>query len=416
MKPFFRFILENARWLAGGFLMTLFSSFGQTFFISISSGRIREEYGLSNGGFGMLYMLATLASALTLPRLGQIVDRTATRNVALFIIPMLAFATVLMAASHHIALLFLAIYLLRLFGQGMMTHTAFTVMARWFSAQRGRAISLVALGQNAGEAVFPFLFVALAASVGWRNGWLLGAAILLIVALPAIMVLIAVERAPRRSDPAPRISSARDWSRAEVVRDPVFYMLLFGVMAPSFIATTILFNQVYLVELRGWSLEVFASSFTVSATMTVVVALVSGHLIDRFSGIALLPGFLLPLGVACLVLGTFEEQWSAFAFMGLLGVSNGFSSTLFGSIWPEIYGVRYLGAIRALVVAIMVFASAMGPGVTGFLIDSGVSYPAQIIAMGLYCFLISFLLLYATRRVQARASTDAFVAEHPVRS
>ena len=400
---FLAFLRDNARWLAGGFLLTLFSSFGQTFFISLSAGNIREEYGLSHGGFGTLYMVATLGSALTLPRLGQIVDRYSVKHVALFIIPMLAVAAVSMAFSRNVLLLAFTIYLLRLFGQGMLTHTAFTAMGRWFSAQRGRAVSVVTLGHNTGEAIFPLIFVAVAVTVGWRNTWLMAAAALVLVALPVIVSLIAVERAPRASDPVARVSDARDWTRAEALRDPVFYLLFLGVMAPSFIGTVIFFHQVYLVELRGWSLELFAGTFTLMAVMTATFALISGQLIDRFSAVALLPAFLIPLGLACLILGFFDGQWSAFAFMALLGVSWGFSSTLFGALWPEIYGTKHLGSIRALVVAVMVFASAMGPGLTGLLIDLGVSYPGQIIAMGIYCFGISLVMLQVSRRIRARA-------------
>ena len=404
MTVFFAFLRDNARWVFGGLLFTFFSSIGQTFFIALSAGDIRAEYGLTHGGFGTLYMVATLGSALTLPYLGQIVDRYSVRKVALIVVPMLAAAAVSMAFSVHVVQLVVTIYLLRLFGQGMMTHTAFTAMGRWFSAQRGRAVSVVSLGHNAGEAMFPLLFVAAAALVGWRDSWLLAAALLLVVALPAITLLIAAERTPRSTDPAPRADAARDWTRAEVVRDPVFYVLLLGVMAPGFIGTTIFFHQVYLVELRGWSLELFASSFTVMALMTITFALVSGALIDRFSGVALLPGFLLPLSAACLVLGAFDGQWSAFAFMALLGLSYGFSTTLFGSLWPEIYGTRHLGSIRALTVAVMVFATAMGPGLTGYLIDLGVSYPAQILVMGCYCILVSLVMLYVAKQIRRRSA------------
>ncbi|HHZ09762.1 MAG TPA: MFS transporter, partial [Rhizobiales bacterium] len=237
-----------------------------------------------------------------------------------------------------------------------------------------------------------------------RGAWLVAAAVLLLVALPAISALIAVERVPRSGDPVPHVAPTRDWTRAEVIRDPVFYLLLLGVMAPGFIGTTIFFHQVYLVDLRGWSIEVFASSFTAMAATTVTFALLSGQLIDRFTGVALLPGFLLPLAAACFTLGTFEGQWSAFGFMALLGLSYGFSSTLFGSIWPEIYGTRNLGSIRALTVAIMVFATAMGPGLTGYLIDAGVDYPTQIVAMGAYCLLVSLVMVYVSRRVRGRAA------------
>ncbi|MEO9337851.1 MFS transporter [Mesorhizobium sp. SB112] len=402
MKAFFSFIRENARWLGGGMLLTFFSTVGQTSFISLSAGHIREEYGLTHGGFGSLYMAATLLSALTLPRLGQIVDRHSVGRVTLFIVPMLAFAACLMAFSQNLFFLFVAIYLLRLFGQGMMTHNAYTAIARWFAAQRGRALSVVVLGHNAGDALFPICFVTLAGIIGWRNGWLVAAAALVLVALPLTFLLVSVNRERRNTDPSPRIVDARDWTRAEVLRDPIFYLAMLGVMAPGFIVTTIFFNQVYLVEIRGWSLELFAASFIVSALVNTAFTLVSGQLIDRFSGVSLLPIVLLPLGLACFVLGGFEAQWSVFAFMALLGISNGLSTTLFGAVWPEIYGLGHLGSIRALVVSAMVFASAAGPGLTGFLIDAGVSYPAQIIVMGFYCLAISVLMIHVSRKVRLR--------------
>jgi len=396
------FLRANARWLAGGFLLTFFASVGQTSFIALSAGSIRQEYSLSHGEFGTLYMLATLASALTLPRLGQVVDRHSVLKVTLVIVLMLALAALMMALGNHYVLLLFTIYLLRLFGQGMMVHCAYTAIARWFSAQRGRALASIILGHNAGDALFPICFVTIAGGIGWRNGWLVAAGALL-VAMPAIAALVATPRAPRSTDPAPRVVDARDWTHREMLRDPVFYLSMLGVMAPGFIVTTIFFHQVYLVELRGWSIEVFASSFILSAIVNTVFTLLSGQLIDRFSGVALLPFVLLPLGIACLILGGMEAQWSAFAFMAVLGLSNGLSTTLFGAVWPEIYGLKHLGSIRALVVSASVLASAAGPGLSGFLIDQGVSYPAQILAMGVYCFAISLVLVDVSRRVKARA-------------
>ncbi|MFI0845459.1 MFS transporter [Mesorhizobium sp. IMUNJ 23232] len=400
---FLAFLRDNARWLAGGFLLTFFSTVGQTTFISLSSGDIRAEYGLSHGEFGTIYMVATLASALTLPRLGTIVDRYSVKQVTLFVVPMLALAAVMMAFSHHVAVLLVTIYLLRLFGQGMMVHNAYTAIARWFAAQRGRALSIIIIGHNAGDAGFPLAFVALAATIGWRNGWLVAAALLLLVALPAAVALVAVNRTPRSTDPVPHIVDARDWTRGEVIRDPVFYMTLLGVAAPSFIVTTVFFHQVYLVELRGWSLGVFASAFVLMAAINTGFTLVSGQLIDRYSGVRLLPFVLLPLGLACFVLGGVEAQWSAFAFMALIGVSNGLSTTLFGAVWPEIYGLKHLGSIRSLIVSASVLASAAGPGLSGALIDAGVSYPLQIVAMGVYCLATSLVLWRASAVARGRA-------------
>ena len=400
--PFLTFLFANARWLAGGFLLTLFSSFGQTFFISLSADGIRGEYGLSHGQFGALYMGATLASALTLPQLGRVVDHFSVRRVVLATAPMLALACIMMAASHALVLLAVTIYGLRLFGQGMMTHIAMTAMGKWFAAQRGRAVSVSAIGVNFGEAVFPLAFVAVAAAIGWRNSWLVAAAILVAVALPAIYALMRVEREPQSVVTRKDAPAARNWTRGEVLRDPVFYVLLVGVLAPPFIGTTIFFHQIYLVELRGWNRETFAASFVVMSSMTVLFSLVCGALVDRFTAVRVLPTFLIPLSVACFVLAVSDAVWAPFVFMGLLGVSYGFSTTLFGALWPEVYGTEHLGSIRSFIVAVMVFMTAVGPGATGALIDLNVSYPGQVFTMGLYCVAASVVLFFVSRRLRAR--------------
>lgn len=396
------FLRENARWLLGGFVLTFFSTIGQTSFIGGSAGYIRTEYGLSNGGWGAVYMIGTLASALTLPYLGQIVDRYTARKVVLFVLPMLALAALFMSLSKHVAVLVLTVYLLRLFGQGMTPHTAYTATARWFSAQRGKALSLVILGHNAGEAVLITGFVALSAALGWRGSWFIAASAVLVIALPLISLLVAVDRQPAPGEVNPRVVDARDWTRAEVLRDPLFYLLMLGFMAPGFIVTVAFFHQVYLVELRGWSLGAFASAFIVWAVINSVSTLISGQLIDRFSGLALLPFVLIPLGLACIVLGTVEASWAPFAFMAFAGLSSGLATTLFSAVWPEIYGLKHLGSIRALGVSAGVFASAAGPGLTGYLIDRDVSYPAQLVAMALYCGFATFVLFYVSKAARAR--------------
>jgi MFS family permease len=400
--PIVNFLRENARWIVGGFLLTFFSSFGQTFFISLSAGDIRAENGLSHGQFGGLYMLATLASALTLPQLGKVVDRVPIAVVAAFTIPALMVAAISMSMATNVIWLGITIYALRLFGQGMMTHISMTAMGRWFSAQRGRAVSLATLGHNFGEAVFPSAFIFAAYALGWRGTWLAAAVVLALVAWPAIVMLMRVERTPRATDGPERRTALRDWTRREVLRDPIFWLCLSGVLAPGFIGTTVFFHQVYLSELRGWAPEVFASSFIVMSSMTIVFALIAGQLIDRFSAVRVLPTFLLPLAASCLVLATTQSPWGAYAFMALMGISYGFSSTLFGALWPELYGARHLGSIRAVIVAMMVLATAMGPGLTGWLIDRGVSYPGQIAAMGVYCILAAVVMTIVSRKAAGR--------------
>ncbi len=402
MAAFFVFIRDNARWLAGGMLLTFFSSFGQTFFISLSGNGIRSEFALSHGQFGSLYMIATCASAAVLPFVGRVVDHARVAVVAAGTIVMLAISTVIMATAHHWMLLVVALFMLRLFGQGMMVHNAMTAMGRWYAAQRGRAVSVTGLGLQAGEAALPLVFVTMAVLVGWRSTWFAAGALLVVVGLPLITLLMRVERSPRSAAAADLGLVARDWTRREALRDPVFWASLAGILAPGFIGTTIFFHPEYLVELRGWSMQLFATSYIAMSATTVVFALITGALVDRFSAIHMLPYFLAPLAAACFVLGLMEHWSAMYIFMSLLGVSYGVSSTMFGAVWPEIYGVRHLGAIRSVVAAMVVLSTALGPGITGTLIDQGVSYLSQIVAMGCYCIVASFIMLAVSRRVAAR--------------
>lgn len=396
------FLRANARWISGGFLLTFFSSFGQTFFIGLSGEELRAKFDLTDGEFGGIYMIATIGSALTLPFLGRVLDHMPGQRVAGFVIPTLAGACLLMAFAPSLILVVIALYALRLFGQGMMTHTAYTEIGRWFVANRGRATSLIVPGHQTGEALLPIAFTAVAVTLGWQAGWMIGAGLLLLFALPLVLKLWAVERAPQSSDPD--LASARlgpDKTVAQVAADPIFYALLVGVLAPPFIGTTIFFHQDYLIELRGYNPLAFAAAFPVMAVTTVCFSLLSGQLIDRFGAIRLLPFFLLPLTLACLAVGLLTPLWGIYAFMFLVGVSYGFTAPMVGALWPEVYGVRNLGSVRAIAVAAAVLATAIGPGLTGYLIDQGVSLPTQMLYMSVWC-IGATLVLAATSPVILR--------------
>ncbi len=398
------FVKTNARWLAGGFLLVFFSSFGQTFFISIWGAEIRADYGLSHGDFGAIYMAGTLASALTLPFLGRLVDHASVARCTVFVIAMLAMATALMAFGSGVVVLILTIYLLRLFGQGMMIHVAVTAMGRWYAANRGKAVSLASIGINFGEALLPTVVVALAAGIGWRQTWLFATLMLVVVALPAIYLLMRVERVPRGvvSDDGPQDSWIRHWTRTEMLRDPLFWLSGLGVFAPAFIGTSIFFHQDYLIEFNNWPAQLYYNSFALMAVTTVTVSLLTGLAVDRWSAVQIMPCFMIPLGAGCILLGSFSEPFVIVIFMVLLGCSYGMTSTLFGALWPEIYGTRNLGSIRSVTIAMMVFLTAAGPGVTGLLIDSGIPFNKQLVVMGLYCFATIGVMMFTSGRIMRR--------------
>ena len=310
----------------------------------------------------------------------------------------------LLTMAPNVIVLGLALYLLRLFGQGMMTETAYTETGRWFVANRGRAMALIVIGQQAGLAALPLLVVLIErASGGWRTAWIASAALLVLIGLPAIVALMRVERVPRSHEAKVRdLRTARDWTRAQVIRDPVLYLLLLGTLAPPFISTVIFFHQDYLIALRGYDSLAFAAAFPVMSVTTVVFGLVCGHLIDRLGALRLLPFYLIPLAVASAAVALITPVWGIYVFMFLLGISSGFTSTLFGALWPEVYGLANLGGIRAIIVSAMVLSTALGPGISGALIDRGVSLPRQMLWLSVWCVAACFVLAFSARLVRLR--------------
>lgn len=402
------FVLPNLRWLAAGFLLTFLSSFGQTFFIGLFGNELRSTFHLSGGAFGSVYMVATLASAATLPWLGRTLDFMPGWKVAGFSLPLLGLACLLIAWAPNLAALTISIYMLRLFGQGMMTEIALTEAGRWFVTNRGKAMGIITQGQQVGSAILPALVVWLVQASGdWRVGWIASAAVLIFAGLPLVLALMRVERVPRSQESGAASSrTARDWTRKEVLRDPALYILLAGTVAPPFIGTVIFFHQGYLIALRGFDPLVFAGAYPVMALSTILFAQVCGYIVDRFGALRLLPLFLIPLAVASVAVALIADVWGVYLFMLLLGISNGFTFTLMGALWPEVYGLANLGGIRAITVSAMVLATAVGPGVTGLLIDAGIALPTQMLWLAGWCVVASILLAFAAQMVRSRPSRE----------
>ena len=284
-----------------------------------------------------------------------------------------------------------------------MTHTAMTAMGRWYEHERGRAVSIAGLGHQIGEGVLPLVVVTLLGVVAWTTLWQGAAVLMLTLALPVIFLLMRVERLPRGTAVEHTTHRQRQYTRRDVLVDPLFWVLCITTLAPAFISTSFFFHQQHIGEVKQWSPALIAGAFSAMAIANIVFALLAGVLIDRFSAKRLLPIYLIPLAVACTVMSVFDAPISLWVFMILLGISGGTANSLLGALWPEVYGTQHLGAIRSLVVSGMVFSSALGPGVTGWFIDQGVAFPSQTVFMVAFCLISSVVLYFTSKALLARA-------------
>ena len=382
-----------------GFIFTFFSSFGQSFFLGLFNSSIRNELSITHGQFGTIYASATLLSSIFLIWLGKKIDDINIFKFASFVILLLSFSCFFFSTISSILILFIAIFLMRFSGQGMMSHTATTTISRYFTKSRGKALSTGWFGLSAAEFILPVLIIYLLTIYNWKNIWIIISGVVIIF-LPIVSYLLIknlnLDSREVTNDENFKDENIKQWKRIEVIKDYRFYIICANMLAMPWIATGVFVYQSFILEQKNWGPYVIAQSFMIYSILSVITLFIAGYLIDKFTSKKLLIYMNIPLLLAAVVLFYFKSPISSFAFLGLIGISNGFANVLGSSTWAEIYGVKYIGSIKALTTALMVFATAFGTAMFGVLIDNGFSIEQISTISGLYIS-ISLIMLFIIR-------------------
>lgn len=367
---------REPRSIAFGFLYTFGSSPGQTFFISIFVPSILASLAIGVAEFSFLYAIATLAAAALLPLVGRLIDRVDLLHFGAATGLMLTIASLGLATATNALLLFVSLVGLRLFGQGLMSHTAITAAARYFEKSRGKALAVTNLGHAAGEALLPLAAVALIAAVGWRYSFV--ASGLVLGVLTAVTAAYQVRHHHEFRFPAAVFQSPSTGHPGEIWRNGYFWAISPLMLATPFTLTALIFHQGWIAEQTGMTLTLFAASFVAFALAQVPGSILAGPLVDRFSARRLLPFHLLPGMIGILLFAVTGASWAVVVYMALTGFSNGLGGTLRSAVIAEIVDPATMGAARSFATALMVVSTAGGPAIFGLLIAWGVS-PAALL-------------------------------------
>ena len=386
-----------------GFIFTFFSSFGQSYFIGLFNSSIRADLSITHGQFGSIYASATLLSSFVLIWIGKKIDDMNVFKFSISVVILLSFACYFFSTIKIIPFLFIGIFFLRLSGQGLMSHTASTTVSRFFEKTRGKALSITWLGLSAAEFILPVLMVFLLTIVSWRYIWIyISIFILVLLPLTSFLLIKKIKLDSRESSEKSeeKENNIKQWTRSEVLGDYRFYILTLNLLCMPAFATGVFVYQSFILTSKNWGPFVIAQSFMVYSILSVITLFISGFLIDKYTSRKLLIYMNIPIFVSTIVLYLFESPIFSFIFLGLIGITNGFANVLASSTWAEIYGVKHIGGIKALTTGLMVFATATGTAVFGFLIDSGYSINSISIFSAIYIAIVVLLLFFFRKKIE----------------
>lgn len=423
---FILLLRQAPRQLAFGALHSFGSSFGQTFLVALFVPFISASLALNETEFANIYAGITIGSALCLPVIGRWIDKVDILSYSLATMALLALGCVLISVAGNVWMLIAALFVLRLAGQGLMSHVSMTGIARYFDRHRGRALAIASFGFPLAEAILPALLLALIAAVGWRYTYAASGLFIILVLMPLAVVLIRGDRkfrnAPASQDattsstPAPDTPShtaddtagnsdtSTDTGTGPVKTDHPrlfrsFYIWLCLPMlaAPPLIMTALFFHQGVISTHKGIELGWFAAGFTVFAVTSVLGAFGSGPLIDKHSARRLFPWHMIPMMVGIALLAMAGEPFMILIYMGLVGITVGFATTLRTAIIPELVPLDEIGAVRSTLTAVMVLASAFGPAIYGWMFAADITIETML-AVTLAAMVVISLLSWISER------------------
>ena len=381
-----------------GFIFTFFSSFGQSFFLGLFNSSIRDALSITQGQFGSIYASATLLSSFLFIWVGKKIDDINIFKFAFLVTLILSFSCYFFSKISSISFLFIAIFFMRFSGQGLMSHTATTTISRYFTKSRGKALSTSWFGLSTAEFILPVLIVYMLTITSWQNIWIyISILVLIFLPITSFFLIRKLDFNSREETNQKELRDIKQWKRIDVLKDYRFYIICLNMLAIPWIATGVFVFQSFITESKQWGIFTIAQSFMVYSTLSVLTLIISGFLIDKFTSRKLLIFMNLPLLLSVLVLIFLDSLYSAYIFLGLIGISNGLANVLGSSTWAEIYGVRFIGSIKALTTSLMVFSTAFGTALFGFLIDIG--FHIEQIAMVSFIYIsISIILLFFIRK------------------
>ena len=402
-----------------GILVNIAGTFAFSSTLSIFLKPITEELGVSRGAFSLIRTFEIGVAALIVPLLGPWIDRHGGRGVLVLGVLMEGTGLLLSSLAQSFWQFAAVRCSLVIAGEALLGSLVMNVtIAQWFVRKRGRAMGIANLGTGIAKLSIPLCAAYLFVLVGWRSTWaIFGIVAPLLVVAPA---LIFIRRRPEdlglRPDGEPpplrpdesspsgerlpaaerqNLTSETSWTRAQVLRLPNFWLLVFTFgIASVGIAGLNLHIFSYVTDI-GYSPLIAASFMSTIAFTQLGSTLVWGFLADRFDIRKVSCVQFLIQGIGLVIMISSAQIHLTYAGFFLYGTGLAGSFVLREVIWANFFGRASLGTVRGLSLFFSHLFAASGAPFFGFLHDRMGSYNLSFTIFSGALFTSALLILLA---------------------
>ncbi|TBN06609.1 MFS transporter [Hyunsoonleella flava] len=364
---------------------------GQTVGVSLFTDPVKDALGLSRNQFSNAYMFGTLLSAFFVARAGVLFDRFGARYVAFFSAFFLGVSLLLCSKSVIISesisnicnsnswmipfvLITFLFFLIRFFGQGVLTMSSRNMIMMWFDKNRGKINAISSITVSLGFSSAPLFINYLIDGYGWEVSWQILALCLIIFSVCVIQFYRNNPEdfgfIPDGTSKKRKISKTNSveihFTLKEAKQTRAFWMIALALAFNSFFVTGFTFHVVSIFESQDYSRTQAIAVFLPISVIAVIISTLGNVLSDYIQHkvylyIMLFSGVLASVGLYFL-----SYTIGVYALILGLGVYGGLFAVVNAVTWPRYFGRKHLGAITGKAMSFLVIASAIAPSLFSY--------------------------------------------------
>lgn len=359
-------------WVVGA-IGLIATSPGQSYSVSLFVDKFITDLQLDRATVSGLYGGGTFLASLTLTWVGKQIDKYGNRKAGVVISALFVIVLVLFSKVSGPLALFLGFVAIRGLGQGSLSMTSSTAIARWFQRKRGRVTGYAIVALFLFQGYYIPKLQELIERVGWRQAWvILGIGVgLTILPLTWVLMRDKPEDFGLLPDGGPgkkaetEIVHEEHWRLREVQRTSLFWVFLFGRVAPAAWGTGLIFHQLSIFQLMGHPASAVSTTYAKISIVAAGVSIFAGYMIDNWRPGVIIALQLFMLGLAMGTAMVMQADWMLWVYAGFFGLMMGSGSSFDGAVWANLFGRDYLGEIRGFTTMILAAGTAVGPVLFG---------------------------------------------------